>query len=296
MELRTRILPRMLNSEVEEYLQHNDIIFVPVGTVEMHGGYPLDSEAVISEAFALEMAEACDGLMLPGLQYFYAGATASGRGTVQVSVRQGIDYLSAVAHSLLRQGFKRQVYMSFHGPAMMTCSPMVRDFFDETGVPILYIDLSTQMNHAMAGLLPKGTLTSMGPEVLQKFMRMFHAVTVGAYDKMGRLADVPLVAGYQHSQPQTCAPFNDLFNLASQSGSVGYCFADPKDHMSTIDLTDETVRAEMAAEGRQVIAATVRQIDPEKIVGQLRQLEDYNRKVEAERPWMPSAFRKAHQN
>ena len=35
MELRTRILPRMLNSEVEAYLKENDIIIVPVGTVEM---------------------------------------------------------------------------------------------------------------------------------------------------------------------------------------------------------------------------------------------------------------------
>ena len=71
MELRTRILPKMLNSEVEAYLEHNDIIIVPVGTVEMHGGFPLDSETVISEAYALKMAEACDGLALTGLPYFY---------------------------------------------------------------------------------------------------------------------------------------------------------------------------------------------------------------------------------
>lgn len=42
--MRTRILPKMLNDEVEEYLSRNDIIIVPVGTVEMHGGFPLDSE------------------------------------------------------------------------------------------------------------------------------------------------------------------------------------------------------------------------------------------------------------
>ena len=149
--MRTRILPRMLNDEVEEYLSRNDIIIVPVGTVEMHGGFPLDSETTISEAFALEMAEACDGLVLTGLPYFYAGATASGRGTVQVSVREGIDYLMAVANSLLRQGFKRQIYISFHGPAHMTCSPMVRDFFDETGVPILYMDLTMQMMKNASG-------------------------------------------------------------------------------------------------------------------------------------------------
>ena len=75
MKMRTRIYPKMLNSEVQEYLSRNDIIIVPVGTIEMHGGFPLDVETVTSEAIALKMAEACDGLVLTGLPYFYAGAT-----------------------------------------------------------------------------------------------------------------------------------------------------------------------------------------------------------------------------
>ena len=45
--MRTRIIPKMLNDEVEEYLTRNDIVIVPVGTVEMHGGFPLDSETVV---------------------------------------------------------------------------------------------------------------------------------------------------------------------------------------------------------------------------------------------------------
>ena len=60
MEMRTRFLPKLLNSEVEDYLKENDIIIVPVGTVEMAGGFPLESETVISEAYALKMAQACD--------------------------------------------------------------------------------------------------------------------------------------------------------------------------------------------------------------------------------------------
>ena len=59
------------------------------------------------------MAEACNGLVLTGLPYFYAGATASGRGTVQVSIRQGIDYLSAIAHSLLRQALNARFTSAF---------------------------------------------------------------------------------------------------------------------------------------------------------------------------------------
>ena len=31
--MRTRIIPKMLNDEVEEYLTRNDIVIVPVGTV-----------------------------------------------------------------------------------------------------------------------------------------------------------------------------------------------------------------------------------------------------------------------
>ena len=278
MELRTRILPRMLNSEVESYLEHNDIIIVPVGTVEMHGGFPLDSETVISEAYALKMAEACDGLVLTGLPYFYAGATASGRGTVQVSIRQGIDYLSAIAHSLLRQGFKRQVYISFHGPAHMTCSPMVRDFFDETGVPILYMDLSMQMTKTAADLF--------------KSLDSFHATTVGAYKMMGRLEDVPLTTAYTHQNPQTCAPFDDIFALAYQSAAIGYCFADQKDHMSTTAIPDEATRDRLAAEGEALIDELVRRMDMPHVVDQMRKLEAYNDAVAAAKPWMPSAGKK----
>ena len=32
MEMRTRILGKMLNSEVQDYLKRNDIIIVPVGS------------------------------------------------------------------------------------------------------------------------------------------------------------------------------------------------------------------------------------------------------------------------
>ena len=277
MELRTRILPKMLNSEVEEYLRHNDIIIVPVGTVEMHGGFPLDSETVVSEALGLKMAEACGGLVLTGLPYFYAGATASGRGTVQVSVRQGIDYLGAVARSLLRLGFKRQVYLSFHGPAHMTVCPMVRDFFDETGVPILYMDMMVQMGRRK-------------PDWLKDIAASFHSMTVGAYQIMGRLEDVPLTTAYEHNEPQTCSRFNDLFGLAYQSAAVGYCFADPGDHMSTPAIPDEETRRAMAEKGVGLIEELVRGMDMPHVAAQLRDLEAYNRRTMAERPWMPAAW------
>ena len=273
--MRTRILGKMLNSEVQEYLKNNDIIIVPVGTTEMHGGFPLDCETVISEAYALKMAEACDGLVLTGLPYFYAGATASGRGTVQVSVRQGIDYLGAIARSLLRLGFKRQVYISFHGPAHMTICPMIRDFYDETGVPILYMDAMMHMNKC------KDLFTSF---------LAFHDITVGAYKIMNRLEDVPLVTGFADPAPQSCAPFNDLFALGYQSAAVGYCFGENSDHMPTPDIPDTATRDKMADSGETLICGMVERMNMPHVVEQLRKLEVYGHQNEANYPWMPSAW------
>ena len=276
MKMRTRILGKMLNSEVQDYLSRNDIIIVPVGTTEMHGGFPLDCETVISEAYCLRMAEACDGLVLTGLPYFYAGATASGRGTFQVTVRQGIDYLGAIARSLLRLGFKRQVYLSFHGPAHMTICPMIRDFYDETGVPALYMDCMMQVGK--------------NQDLLKNFMEDFHAVTVGAYKVMNRLEDVPLVTGYHHTNPQSCAPFQDLFSLGYQSAAVGYCFGENQDHMSTPDIPDAATRDAMAERGEAIINTMVERMNMPHVVDQLRKLEEYGHENEKKYPWMPSAW------
>lgn len=290
MQMRTRILPKMLNSEVQEYLTHNDIIIVPVGTVEMHGGLPLDVETNISEAVGLKMAEACDALVLTGLPYFYSGATASGRGTVQVSVRQGIDYLGAIARSLLRLGFKRQIYISLHGPAHMTVSPLVRDFYDETGVPILYMDMTMQLFNNARDLFQTDKMTT-DPKA---FMKLLDSMFVGAYQIMGRIEDVPLTTEYDVSAVQSCAPFQDIFNLAYQSGAVGYCFGENNDHAPTTAIPDAETRQRMADEGQVIIEKLVERLNLPHVVAQLRKLEEYGLENEQKYPWMPSAWNKSH--
>lgn len=271
--MRTRIIRKLLNSEVQEYLKHNDIVIVPVGTVEMHGGMPLDCETVLPEAFAVKMAEACDGLVLTDLLYFYAGATAAGRGTVQVSVREGIDYLMAIARSLLRQGFKRQIYISFHGPAALTCSAVARDFFDETGVSIMYTDLTAPSFKF---------INYTDPAQRARMNNLF----VGGYKIMNKLHEVPLVTEYEHSNPQTCANIK----VVKGSGSVGYYFMADEDHASTPAIPDEATRQAMADDGVELIEQIVASMDVPGIVESLRDLEAYNAKVMAERPWTPAAF------
>ena len=259
--IRTRFLPRLINQEVEDYLDRNDLIFVAVGTVEMHGGLPLDCETVLAEALALEMAEAADGLVLSGLPYFYAGATAIGRGTVQVSVREGIDYLLAIARSLLRQGFRRQVYVSLHGPAHCTCNAFVRDFFEETKAPVLYIDaIHAMMRHH------RDWFTDPAFE--------FNDIFFGAYDRLGRLEDIPLTSGptYDHSETDPSSHYAGMSGPALP-GLAGFYYEKRSDHAPTPKVETAEERQARAENGKEIIRALVQGMDIPATVEALSDLD-----------------------
>lgn len=142
-KMRSRQFPDLTNWEIEQYLKRNDLIVVPVGHCEMLGATPVDGEYVGAHAWANLIAEYADGLVLPGVHYTCAGGTQTGRGTVYMNTEDSIRYCLALAHSLLIQGFKTQVWIPSHGPTKMFLSGMVTQFFDETKVSALYLEPHT---------------------------------------------------------------------------------------------------------------------------------------------------------
>ncbi|MGY0836395.1 creatininase family protein [Aerococcus urinaeequi] len=264
--MRTRFLSKCTNQEVEQYLASNDIIIVPVGVTELHGGLPLDSETVLAEGIALKMAEACDGLILHNLPYFYAGSTIRGRGTVQVNVEPSIQYLKEVTKSLIRQGFKRIIFTSFHGPAHLYISPVVRDIFEDYHVPVLYID----------------PLQAIGMEKLFQGASSedpFTEIILAAYDSLGRLGEVPLTTPendfWNERKPSTTAFANKINGMAYASGAIGMIFGDHMDHMPTIQLTSEEQKQALADSGHQQINQIVDYLDMVEVVGQMQQVAQF---------------------
>lgn len=86
------------------------------------------------------------------------------------------------------------------------------------------------------------------------------------------------------------APFNSLFNLAYQSGSLGYCFGDPKDHASTSAIPTAEKRREMADKGKEIIEQLVQRIGMPAVVEKMADLRAFEENVMEERPWMPAAY------
>ena len=257
-QMRTRYLTSLTNTEIEEYLKRNDIIFIPVGNVEVHGGFPTDCEYVGPLAFAQKMAEEVDGLVLPNLAYFFPGGTVVGKGTVYIKPSEGLPYLKAIARSLLRQGFRRQIYLTSHGPSPQTLSPLVREFFDETKDPILYIEMGGLMRKAHAD---------------------FNKVLFGAYSVVGRLDDIPLNVTQVMPEHPSDPGLNKLQALGPGSGAVGAYFGDPGEHGGLAKPITAEQRAQLAKEGVAMIDATLKVADVKGIVQAMRDHDKFTQEV-----------------
>src|SRR5215467_15509179 len=146
----------------------------------------------------MTMAEELDALYMPGLIWSYPGTTMIAQATVNISPTQGIDFLRGVAESLLRQGFRRQVYLSSgQGPAPLTAGTLVREFYDLEHVPILYIDMDTY--------LPK---LKLAPDARSKTL-------YGAHYIAGRIEDLPVQGDYGPKESQAAGAVPENTGLAT---------------------------------------------------------------------------------
>lgn len=275
--MRTRFLPKMTHNEVVRYVERNDIIYVPLGTVEVHGTFPLDIENTAPEALALLMAEKTDGLVLGQLPYFFCGASPMSPGTIQMSIMDGLHYLKAIAHSLLNQGFRRQVYLSLHGPAFLTGGTLVTDFFDETKCPIAYLDMVTVIRYLQENRLldlPEGALKGDGD------------FWYGPYEILGRKEELvvdPEAAktAFPLTESHTIMDQPNLFGkYASGSGSIGFYYNEPQDHVGMSGaVASVEERDELCRKGAGILRSIVDAMDMQTYVDDMRRFDKETRDV-----------------
>jgi len=203
-KLHTRDMTRLSQVQVADYLKRSDIIFIPVGAVETNGIMPSDRDYVSPLAYAMAMADELDAVYMPGLIWSYPGTTMIAQATINISPSQGVTFLKALAQSLLHQGFRRQVYISSgQGPAPLTGGTLVREFFDEERVPILYIDMDLY--------LPK---LKLAPDARSRALYGAHYIT-------GRLIDLPLKGDYGEAESKAAGAVPENTGLAGL-GKLGY--------------------------------------------------------------------------
>lgn len=282
--MRTRLMTSLTGYEVADYLKRNDVIYIPVGPTEVNGGNPTDVEYVIPLAYAMKLAEKSDGLVLPYLSYFYPGSTTVNPGTVMVTPEEGIAYLKVITRSLVRQGFRRIIFLTSHGPSGDTLGPLVREIFDQDHVPVVWMSTSVveQGGRERSGARPgQDTAMPSSPEAMAEATGRRKWITYGSYEIVGRLNDLPV--GF--SVPQH--PFEADSGLAIVSkhllpgqSDVGRFYADASEHGGWPTAVSAEQRAEWGKKGVGMIEAQVAAYDIAGLLEGLRQHDQFTRTQE----------------
>ena len=271
-KLHTRDLTRLSQVQVADYLKRSDVIFIPIGAVETNGIMPSDRDYVSPLAYSMAMADEMDALYMPGLIWSYPGTTMIAPATVNLSPSEGVSFLRSVALSLLRQGFRRQVYISSgQGPAPLTGGTLVREFFDQEHVPLLYIDMDTY--------LPR---LKLPPDARSKALYGAHYIT-------GRIIDLPLKSDYGEVESHAAGEVPENTGLAglgklgfSGSLSLGSWVPDVMAHGGGREpalASTAAEREEWGKQGAAQIVAIVKQMNLKEAMDDLKKHDEFTNKV-----------------
>jgi creatinine amidohydrolase len=100
---------------VEEYLQRDDRIVVPLGSIEQHAYLSLGVDRILSERVAVEAADPLGVLVLPSLPYGLTPYFAAYPGSPTLRVPTYKAIVRDLLDSLYSQGFRRFLFVNGHG-------------------------------------------------------------------------------------------------------------------------------------------------------------------------------------
>jgi creatinine amidohydrolase len=119
--------------QLEEYLEHDDRIVLPLGSTEQHGYLSLETDNILAERVSVEAAEPLGVPVLPVLPYgLTAMFAAAYPGSPTLRVETYAALLRDLLGSLFGQGFRRFLLVNGHG-GNTPAGPLAREWTAEHG-------------------------------------------------------------------------------------------------------------------------------------------------------------------
>jgi creatinine amidohydrolase len=101
--------------QVEQYLEHDDRVVLPVGSTEQHGYLSLGTDAILAERVSVEAAEPLGIPVLPALPFGMAPYFAAYPGSMSLRFSTYIEIVRDLLDCLAGQGFRRIAVVNGHG-------------------------------------------------------------------------------------------------------------------------------------------------------------------------------------
>ena len=126
------LLENMAYTEVETYLNEQDIILVPVGSVEQHSPYGLiGTDFIVAEAIARTVGDNMNLMVAPTVCYGVSPHHMAFKGTVALSPSTLIVVVEDIVRSFVTHGFRRILFINGHGGNIVPLKTAFRQLKDE---------------------------------------------------------------------------------------------------------------------------------------------------------------------
>ena len=110
------LLARMTSKQTREYLNRDDRLVIPVGSVEQHGPRGvLGTDFMIAEKLAREAAERVQIMCAPSMPYGMSEHHTGFTGTLSLQPLPLIEVYTSILRSAYCSGFRRIVLVNGHG-------------------------------------------------------------------------------------------------------------------------------------------------------------------------------------
>ncbi|MEM4250756.1 MAG: creatininase family protein [Candidatus Bathyarchaeia archaeon] len=136
--MRSLFLDELTSEDVKDASSQVEIVLVPVGSFEQHGRHlPLATDSIIVHEVTRIVAERINlefpVLIAPLIPLGKSTEHASRAGTISLDGDVLGELLLSVCRSLVRDGFKKIVFINGHGGNVSLLTSMLREIREETG-------------------------------------------------------------------------------------------------------------------------------------------------------------------
>ena len=128
------LIEEMSWTEFRDAMEETDLIIIPVGVTEQHGGHnPLGTDTFIAEACAKRIGEGVRAPVAAVLPYGYSPNVVNFPGSQSLDPELYRKVLVAYAESYIRHGARRFLFINGHGGNTSTLAMVCGDLFDRHG-------------------------------------------------------------------------------------------------------------------------------------------------------------------
>ena len=141
MELPTYNFGELAPVDIAAYLEHKDVVMIPIASLEQHGPHlPLLTDTIQAEEITRRAAQQAQVLYTPTVWMGYSPQhmydPGQGTGTITIRPHLLLELWYDVGRSLIHHGFNKLVFVNNHGSNAKIIEPLLRRLRYDTGAMV----------------------------------------------------------------------------------------------------------------------------------------------------------------